>query len=307
MTVVPSPGEGVVIGVTAVGLHDASFPVSREQEDEVHGPVIVIDGHASWKRWFADLYVYRGALQSLALRNVRSRYKQAALGMTWALVQPAVQVGVFTVLFGMLAKIPTGGVPYPIFALAGLLPWNLFNRITNDGAASLVTNQGIITKLFFPRIFLVLAAGGSALLDACVTVLLLIALLVFYHIAPTMQLWLALPALAGVLLFSFGFASLLAALNARWRDVQHTLPFMLQIGMFVTPVVYQNTLVPAPWRWLLALNPLTGLIDVFRAALLGTALPAGWIVSLSLAMSAGMTVAGVWFFRRSEATIVDVV
>jgi lipopolysaccharide transport system permease protein len=122
-----------------------------------------------------------------------------------------------------------------------------------------------------------------------------------------MQLWLALPALAGVLLFSFGFASLLAALNARWRDVQHTLPFMLQIGMFVTPVVYQNTLVPARWRWLLALNPLTGLIDVFRAALLGTALPAGWIVSLSLAMSAGMTVAGVWFFRRSEATIVDVV
>jgi len=270
-------------------------------------PVIVIDGHTSWRRWFADLYFYRGALQSLAWRNVRSRYKQAALGMTWAVVQPAVQVLVFTVLFGRMVKVPSGEVPYPVFALVGLLAWNLFNKIVSDGAVSLVASQSIITKLFFPRIYLVLASGASALLDALVTTVLLVILLSVYHIAPTVRLWLALPALAGVLLFSFGFAALLAAINARWRDVQHIVPFMLQVGLFVTPVIYANSFVPARWRWVLALNPLTGLIGIFRAAVVNGPLPTGWIVNLSLSMSAVMTVIGVWCFRRSEATIVDVV
>ncbi len=285
---------------------DVASPVLDERGDD-SVPVIVIDGKSPWRRWFADLYVYRGALQSLAWRNLRSRYKQAALGMTWAVVQPAVQVLVFTVLFGRLVKVPTGGVPYPVFALAGLLTWNLFNKIVNEGAVSLVANQNIITKLFFPRIYLVIASGASALLDAAVTSLLLVVLLAVYHIAPTGQLWLAVPALAGVLLFSYGFAALLAAINARWRDVQHTLPFLLQVGLFVTPVIYQVTFVPERWRWLLALNPLTGLIEIFRAAVLGTPVPEGWVVELSLIMSVAATLAGVWLFRRSEATIVDVV
>ena len=269
--------------------------------------VIVIDGQTSWRRWFSDLYVYRGALQSLAWRNVRSRYKQALLGMTWALLQPAVQVGVFTVLFGMMVKIPSGGVPYAVFALAGLLPWNVFNKIVSEGAMSLVVSQSIITKLFFPRIYLVLASGASALLDAAVTALLLIAMLVMFHMPPTAQAWLALPALLGVLLFSYGFAALLAAVNARWRDVQHTLPFLLQVGLFVTPVIYQNSFVPERWRWLMAINPLTGLISVFRAAAMGTPLPDSRTLYLSLSVSVAMTVAGVWLFRRSESTIVDVV
>ena len=301
------PAANLATSLTAPD-HDAE-PGPKVDEEAVHHdvPVIVIDGRSSWRRWFADLYLYRGALQSLAWRNVRSRYKQAALGMAWAVVQPAVQVGVFTVLFGRLVKVPTGGVPYPVFALAGLLAWNLFNKVANDGAVSLVANQNLIMKLFFPRIYLVLAAGASALLDLVVSSVLLVVLLLVYHIAPTVQLWLAVPALIGMLLFSFGFAALLAAVNARWRDVQHTLPFMLQIGLFVTPVIYQNTFVPERWRWLLAINPLTGLIEVFRAAVLGTKLPELWVLELSLGVSVAMTVAGVWLFRRSEATIVDVV
>ena len=284
---------------------DAQRVVDDRAGDDLQ--LIVIDGRTSWRRWVADLYMYRGALQSLAWRNVRSRYKQAALGMTWAVVQPAVQVLVFTVLFGRMVKVPSGGVPYPVFALAGLLAWNLFNKIVSDGAVSLVANQGIITKLFFPRIYLVLASGASALLDAVVTTVLLVILLSVYHIAPTVRLWLAFPALAGVLLFSFGFAALLAAINARWRDVQHIVPFMLQVGLFVTPVIYANSFVPPRWQWVLAFNPLTGLIDIFRAAVLNGPMPTGWIVNLSLAMSAAMTVVGVWCFRQSESTIVDVV
>lgn len=281
----------------------------RAVQDNDRGdvPVIVIDGRASWRRWFADLYVYRGALQSLAWRNIRSRYKQAALGMTWAVVQPAVQVLIFTVLFGRMVKVPSGGVPYPVFALVGLLAWNLFNKIVSDGAVSLVANQAIITKLFFPRIYLVLAAGASALLDALVTTVLLVILMSVYHIAPTGRLWLAFPILAAIVVFSYGFAALLAAINARWRDVQHTIPFMLQIGLFATPVIYQNTFVPARWRWLMALNPLAGLIEAFRSAVLGVPLSTPSLVKVSLAMCAVLTLAGVWLFRRSEATVVDLV
>ena len=294
-------------GVSAVERGAGQAPRATDEQPTDGVPVIVIDGSSSWRRWFADLYVYRGALQSLAWRNVRSRYKQAALGMTWAVVQPAVQVLVFTVLFGRMVKVPSGGVPYPVFALVGLLAWNLFNKIVSDGAVSLVANQNIITKLFFPRIYLVLASGASALLDAVVTAVLLVILLSVYHIAPTVRLWLALPVLAGVILFSFGFAALLAAINARWRDVQHTIPFMLQIGLFATPVIYQNSFVPARWRWLMAINPLAGLIEGFRSAVLGIPISAPWLVQTSLVMSALMTIVGVWLFRRSEATVVDLV
>ena len=268
---------------------------------------MVIDGSAPWRRWWADLYAYRGALRSLAWRNVRSRYKQAALGATWALLQPLVQVGVFTVLFGMLAKVPSGGVPYAAFALAGLLPWNLFAKIVSEGAVALVVNQHIVTKLFFPRIYLVLAVGASALLDAAVTVVLLIAAMVVFGIAPGPGIVLALPALLGVVVLAYGAAALLAAVNARWRDVQHTVPFLLQVGLFVTPVIYRNTFVPGRWRWLMALNPMAGFVEVFRAATLNLPLPEPRLVAASLAVGALVVVAGVWYFTRSEATIVDVV
>jgi lipopolysaccharide transport system permease protein len=270
-------------------------------------PTVVIDGGAHWRRWLADLSLYRGALRSLAWRNVRSRYKQATLGMAWALVQPTVQVGVFTVVFGMLADVPSSGVPYPLFALSGLVLWNLFARIVGDGAVALVANQALITKLFFPRIYLVIAAGASAVIDLLVSLALLVVLLIFFGHAPGATVWIAFPALAGVLLLSYGAAALLSAINARWRDVQHTIPFVLQIGLFVTPVLYQNTLVPERWRWLIALNPMTGFIEVFRAAALDLPLPASGTLLVSLGVSVAVIVFGVWAFRRSEATVVDVV
>lgn len=271
------------------------------------GPVTVITSRTSWRLWLQDAWVFRGALQSLAWRNLRSRYKQAALGMLWALIQPAVQVGIFTVLFGILAKIPSDGVPYPLFALAGLLPWNLFTKIVSDGAISLVANQHIITKLFFPRIYLVIASGASALVDAAVTAALLAGAMFAFGVAPGPRFLLAVPALAGVLLVSYGLAALLAAVNARWRDVQHTLPFLLQAGLFVTPVIYRPSFVPERWRMLLALNPLTGLVEVFRAAVLGLPMPEMRVLAISLGMSVATLVIGVWYFTRAESSLVDVV
>lgn len=270
-------------------------------------PVVVIDGHAPWRRWVADLAFYSGALRSLAWRNVRSRYKQAALGASWALIQPLVQVGVFTVLFGMLAGVPSGNVPYPLFALVGLLAWNLFAKIVSDGSVSLVANQHIITKLYFPRIYLVMASGASALIDALVTLGLVAALMAWYGVAPTGATLLVIPVMLGVLLVSYGAAALLAAMNARWRDIQHAVPFMIQIGLFVTPVVYQNSFVPERWRWLLALNPMTGFVETLRAVTLGQALPATPILATSFGVAILTMVAGLWYFRRTEAIIVDVV
>jgi lipopolysaccharide transport system permease protein len=270
-------------------------------------PRVVIDGSGSWKRWWGDLIGYRGALYSLALRNIRSRYKQAALGVAWAVLQPVLQVAVFTVVFSRIAGIDTRGIPYPIFALAGLLPWNLFSKIVTDGSTSLVANQHIITKLFFPRIYLVLSAGTSALVDAAIGVVLLGGLMAVYGIAPTMSLFLALLVLAGVILLAFGLAAFLAAVNARWRDVQHTVPFLLQIGLFATPIVYPATVVSDRWQWLLALNPLTGLVTGFRAAVLGLPLPAANVIAASVATSLAIVILGLWYFTRAERTIVDVV
>lgn len=269
--------------------------------------VVVIDSSTHWSRWFADIRQYRGALYSLAWRNVRSRYKQAALGMSWALIQPAIQVGVFTVLFGMIARVPSGDVPYPLFALAGLLPWNLFGRIVSDGSQSLVTNQHIITKLFFPRIFLVLAGGASAFLDAAVTAVMLAVFMIVYEVAPGSTVWLVIPALIGLSTFAYGFAALLAAINARWRDVQHTVPFLLQIGLFLTPVLYPPVIVPQRVAWLAVLNPLTGWIGLFRSSVLGSPLPPTNILAQSMAVSAVTTLVGFWYFVRAERTIVDVV
>jgi lipopolysaccharide transport system permease protein len=283
---------------------EMSSQPAPEQDDR---PLVVIDGSAHWKRWWADLYVYRGALYSLAWRNVRSRYKQAGLGMLWAIVQPAVQVGVFTLLFGMVAKVPSGGVPYAVFALCGLLPWNAFAKIVSDGAISLSSNQALITKIFFPRIYLVLAAGASAVLDVLVGLGLLVIAMITFGVVPGPRVWLALPALLGVMLLAFGLSALLAAVNARWRDVQHTIPFVLQIGLFVTPVLYRDSLLPANWRWIAGVNPLSGFVEIFRSSVLGLPFPDARLLITSFIVALGSVAVGAWYFTRVEASVVDVV
>lgn len=270
-------------------------------------PRVVIDGSLSWKRWVDDVVAYRGALYSLSLRNLRSRYKQAALGVTWAVLQPLLQVAIFTFVFTRIAGVNTHGVPYAVFALAGLLPWNVFAKIVTDGSTSLAVNQHIITKLFFPRIYLVVAAGASALVDAVVGIVLLAILMAVYGVAPTAALALGIPVLLGVVLLAFGLSAFLAAINARWRDVQHTIPFVLQIALFATPILYPLSAISDRWQWLLALNPLTALITAFRSSVLGLPLPTNTGMATSLALSVVVIVFGVWYFTRAERTLVDVV
>lgn len=291
----------------AIGAAQSARAAEHIAHTEDALPVVVIDGSAHWKRWWADLYLYRGALYSLAWRNVRSRYKQAGLGILWAIIQPAVQVGVFTLLFGMVARVPSGGVPYAVFALCGLLPWNAFSKILSDGAIALSANQALITKIFFPRIYLVLAAGASALLDAVVGLFLLAIAMFSFEVVPSPRAWLAVPALAGAMLLAFGLAALLAAVNARWRDVQHAIPFVLQIGLFVTPVLYRDSLLPANWRWIVGVNPLSGFIEIFRSSVLGLPLPDARLLATSFLVAIAAVALGAWYFTRVEATVVDVV
>jgi homopolymeric O-antigen transport system permease protein len=287
---------------------DPTIPSPHPAEERTRElPVVVIDSEAHWRRWWADLVAYRGALYSLARRNVRSRYKQAALGAGWALLQPLLQVAIFTLLFARIARVDTQGVPYPVFALAGLLVWNLFARIVGDAAVSLTVNQHIITKLFFPRIYLVLASAASAIMDALVGAGLVLVLCAIYDVALSVALLLAVPLLIATVLVAIGLGSLLAAVNARWRDVQHTVPFLLQLGLFVTPILYPASLVPERWQWTVAINPLSGLVGAFRAAVLGVAFPAPSIMATSLGISVAMLAAGIAYFTRVERTIVDVV
>ena len=293
---------------TAPEAHAPPTP-SAARETGAHAPLprVVIDGSLSWKRWVDDVVAYRGALYSLSLRNLRSRYKQAALGVTWAVLQPLLQVAIFTFVFTRIAGVNTHGVPYAVFALAGLLPWNVFAKIVTDGSTSLAVNQHIITKLFFPRIYLVVAAGASALVDAVVGIVLLAILMAVYGVAPTAALALGIPVLLGVVLLAFGLSAFLAAINARWRDVQHTIPFVLQIALFATPILYPLSAISDRWQWLLALNPLTALITAFRSSVLGLPLPTNTGMATSLALSVVVIVFGVWYFTRAERTLVDVV
>jgi lipopolysaccharide transport system permease protein len=286
---------------------DAALPDSTHRDVLPHLPVVVIDGRANWSRWWSDLLVYRGALYSLAWRNLRSRYKQAALGAAWALLQPILQVAIFTLLFARIARVDTQGIPYPVFALAGLLVWNLFARIVGDAAVSLVVNQHIITKLFFPRLYLVLASGASAIVDALVGAALLLGLCLLYGVSLSASALLAVPLLVATVVVATGLGALLAAVNARWRDVQHTVPFLLQLGLFATPILYPANVMPERWQWVLAINPLTGLVGGFRAAVLGLPLPSGRVMGVSLALCIAMLAVGIGYFTRVERTIVDVV
>ena len=282
-------------------------PRADHRSESGEPPLVIIDSSPQWSQRLADIRQYRGALYSLASRNIRSRYKQASLGMAWALIQPAVQVGVFTLLFGIIARVPSGDIPYPVFALAGLLPWNLFAKVVSDGSQSLVANQHMITKLFFPRIFVVLAAGASSFIDAAATALMLAAVMIVYGVHFSANTWLVLPAFLGLVLFAYGFAALLAALNARWRDVQHTVPFALQIGLFATPVLYPTVALPEKFRWLSSLNPLSAWIALFRTSLTGAPLPASDVLVPSMGVSLALTMLGFWYFARAERTVVDVV
>lgn len=274
---------------------------------EAPPPAVVIDARAGGGS-LAELWDHRELLYFLVWRDVKLRYKQTALGALWAILQPLMMTAVFYVLFGRLAALEqrVPGVPYAVYALAGLLPWTFFSNAVAASSASLVGGAQLITKVYFPRLVIPLAAVGAALVDLVVAVPVLLVLLLASGRMPPPTAVLTPLAVVGLALAASGVGLALSALTVRYRDFRHVVPFMLQVWLFLTPVIYPVTLVPARWRLLIYLNPVAGVVDAFRSALLGTPLePSG--VALSLAVSLVLLAAAVLYFRRVERDFADVV
>lgn len=262
------------------------------------------------KKWVAlnlrDLWAYRDLLYFLTWRDVKVRYKQTALGAAWAIIQPLFTMLIFTLFFGKLAGIPSDGVPYPLFAFAALLPWTFFsNAVTNSGN-SLVGSANLITKVYFPRLIIPAAAVGAGLVDFVVAFALLAALMIWYSVVPSTSV-LLLPALLLLLtMLTLGVGMWLSALNVKYRDIRYALPFCIQLWMFATPIIYPLSMVPPKWRWLMIINPLTGIIEGFRAALFGRSLD-GRALAISILVTALVLVYAAYSFRRMEKSFADVV
>jgi lipopolysaccharide transport system permease protein len=276
---------------------------------EAAGPAhVVIRPSTGWTGVsLRDLWAYRELLYFLAWRDIKVRYKQTALGVIWVVIQPLFAMLVFSVFFGRLAGMPSGGVPYPVFAFCALLPWQLFAHALTESSASLVTNQNLITKVYFPRLIIPLAPVLASLLDFLIAFGLLLGMLAYYRITPTLWVWTLPLFLLLAIALAIGVGLWLAALNARYRDVRYTIPFLTQIWLFATPIAYPSSLVPEPWRAWYGLNPMAGVVDGFRWALLGTADAPGGLTAVSAAVTLVILVSGVHYFRRTERTFADTI
>ena len=255
---------------------------------------------------FAELWRFRELLYFLTWKEVKVRYKQTYLGIAWALLQPFLTMVIFTAIFGKFAQVPSDGVPYPVFAYSGLLIWTFVSNGVSNGGNSLVASSNLLTKVYFPRILIPAAAVAAAVMDVAIAFTLLIGLLVVYGITPGWNALLLLPlfALTGVLVFAF--ATLFAALTVQYRDVRYALTFLLQFWMFASPIIYPLSIVSGTWRWLLTLNPMTGILENVRAALFG--LPFKYDALMVSLVVAGVSLAGaVHVFGRLERRFADVV
>ncbi|HCY64040.1 MAG TPA: phosphate ABC transporter permease [Oxalobacteraceae bacterium] len=252
-----------------------------------------------------ELWQFRELLWTFAIRNVGVRYKQTVLGIAWVVLQPLLTTAIFTLVFSHMARIPSQDAPYPVFVFSGLLLWQYFSRCVLDGAGSLQANSGMLSKVYFPRMLMPMVAPLSSAIDFAISFMVLLALMFYYKVVPGFSVF-AVPLLliaAGML--GFGISLVLAPLNALRRDIAIALPFVLQMAMYLTPIIYPITFVPERFQWLFLLNPMATLLDGMRWALLGATAPpvSAW------AVFAGMLVlllaAGRWLFRRTEATLVD--
>lgn len=254
-----------------------------------------------------ELWAYRELVLLLAWRDVKIRYKQTVIGAAWAVLQPFLTMVVFSVFFGRLAGIPSDGVPYPIFSYTGLLPWTLFAEGLRRASDGIVGNAGLISKVYFPRVVIPLSTITAGIVDFAFSFIVLVGMLVYYHIPLRINILFLPFFLIIALLTSLGVGLWLSAINVKYRDVRYTVGFLTQLWMYATPVIYPATMLHGPWRILLALNPMTGVVEGSRWALLGTnAAPSGlfWV---SLVGVAAVLVSGVWVFHRMERTFADVV
>ncbi|MFZ0737779.1 MAG: ABC transporter permease [Candidatus Acidiferrales bacterium] len=255
----------------------------------------------------AELWRYRELLYFLAWRDVKVRYKQAFLGAAWAIIQPLFTMIVFTLLFGGRAGVPSDGIPYPVFSYCALVPWVYFSGTLGLGGNSLVSNASLITKVYFPRVLLPAAAALGGMLDFAISSVLLVAMLIYYHVGVSWRLLLLPGFVVGVFVLAFGVSMILAAMNVRYRDIKYAIPFLVQIGLFVTPIIYPVTFVPRKYRPLVALNPMSGIIEGFRSCVFPSRHMDWKLVGISFAVTCAVLIVGVMYFRKTERTFADIV
>jgi lipopolysaccharide transport system permease protein len=271
-------------------------------------PITEIRPSTAWVNLdVAGVWDSRELLWQLILRELKIRYKQAALGVGWAILQPLLTVLIFTLIFGRVARFPSAGMPYAVFSLAGVLPWTYFAEAFRRSASGLVINSELVRKIYFPRLVIPLAGVGSALADFGFGLLLLLAMMIWYHVVPMWSL-LALPFWTTLtLMLALALGLWLSPLAVRYRDIMHTLPFLIQVWMFATPIVYPLSLIPEQWRTFYSLNPMVGIIEGFRWSLVGTVEPDMRAITISLVLIALALFGGLLYFRKAERSFADVI
>jgi lipopolysaccharide transport system permease protein len=271
-------------------------------------PELIIEAGRTEKQYWQDLWRYRELFYFLAWRDILVRYKQTAIGIVWALIRPFLTMVVFTVVFGQLAKLPSEGAPYLILVFSAMLPWQFFSNSLSECSNSLITNANLLSKVYFPRLVVPTSAVVVSFVDFMISGIILLALMAWYNFVPTWRI-LTLPLFIGVAFAaSMGAGLWLASLNVQYRDFRFIVPFIVQFGLYISPVGFSSTIVPEKWRFLYSLNPMVGVIDGFRWAILGgnsqLYLP-GFILSMALVVL--LLVSGIWYFRKMERTFADVI
>jgi lipopolysaccharide transport system permease protein len=287
-------------------LRPGAAPVAHP----VHGTVnrTRIQPSSGWGSLnLGELWAHRELVYFLTWRDVKVRYKQTALGAIWAILQPVMTMAVFALFFGKLAKVPSDGIPYPLFTFTALVPWMFFANGLTQASNSLVHNANLLTKVYFPRLAIPISTVIAGTLDFVLSFVVLVALVAYYGVTPTANvLWLPLFALLA-LITSLGVGLWAAAINVQFRDVRYTIPFLTQFWMFGTPVAYPSSLLPEPWRTVFGINPMVGVVEGFRWSLAGAKTAPGPIIALSSLVAVALLVSGAYYFRRMERTFADIV
>ena len=281
---------------------------SNTVQGKRQSPILNIEPSNSWVSLkLGELWQYRELLYFLIWRDIKVRYKQTALGAAWAIIQPLFSMLIFSLFFGRLAKMPSDGLPYPLFSLAALVPWTFFANGLNQSSNSLVASANLLKKVYFPRLVIPIATVLAGVVDLALSFVVLLALMAFYGITPTINLlWMPLFILLA-LVTSLAVGLWMSALNVKYRDVRYIVPFIIQVWMFSTPIVYPSSLLSPPWRTIYGLNPMVGVVEGFRWALLGTNTAPGFMIGVSSAAALVILIGGAFYFRHMEKSFADIV
>ena len=290
-----------------IGSREMKLPKLTAQT-EAALPVTVIRPASGWVTLgVREIWEFRELLFFFVWRDLKVRYRQTLLGASWAVIQPLSTMVIFSVFFGRLARVPSDGVPYPVFSFAGLVPWTFFATALTQASTSLVLHQNLVKKVYFPRLVIPIAVVLVGIVDFAIAFVVLIGMMAFYGLRPTWHVVWAPLLLVLAIITALGAGIWFAALNVRYRDVQYLVPFLAQMWLFMTPVAYPSSLLGEPWRTVYGLNPMVGVVEGFRWALLGTTTAPGPTVAMSVAAALALLVGAVYFFRRVESTFADTV